>query len=228
MVINYLPQQRKRYCRTPANQSQHSITTFGDILWVWKIFFFFVLVYIYGFLLQRWEVLMRVHEPLPPDNKYLSTKPINTVIAGARTDLLVIMPSGCFRIRPSQPPANPSICCTSSGFPKRRSKSTETPSMGTGPIRGRNTQHNRLFLDQPSSALPGVVFQLTEGYRCEVKRPLAVCWEDCCFLLYWTWVTRSHNDRGCFIVWQSHQFSTANLFRRSKDDCKCTTFWTGC
>lgn len=110
VVINYLPQQRKRYCRTPANQSQHSITTFGDILWVWKIFFFFVLVYIYGFLLQRWEVLMRVHEPLPPDNKYLSTKPINTVIAGARTDLLVIMPSGCFRIRPSQPPANPSVC----------------------------------------------------------------------------------------------------------------------
>lgn len=53
---------------------------------------------------------MRVRKPLPPNNKYLSTKPIDTVIAGMRTDLLLIMPSGCFWIRPSHPPVNPSLC----------------------------------------------------------------------------------------------------------------------
>lgn len=93
--------------------------------------------------------------------------------------------------------------------PNRRSKATERLRTGAGPIRGRNTKHKRLLLDQPSRVVPGLVFQLS--YRrlpvcqLEEKRPLpAACWEDCCFFLYRTWITRSHKDRGCFFLFHSH------------------------
>ncbi len=121
-----------------------------------KLSFFLSLVYFHSFLLQRWEVLMRVHQPWPPDNKYQPTKPINTVIAGARRfagNYALWM----FLYPPSkipQPHSLATLQCAAHPLvpPNRRSKATESLSMGAGPIRGRNTQHKKLLLDQPSSA----------------------------------------------------------------------------
>ncbi len=129
-----------------------------------KLFFFFLLVYFHCFLLQRWEVLMRVHQPLPPDNKYQSTKPINTVIAGAHRfagNYALWMFLNPPPQSPNHPALHPAMCCPSSGSPNRRSKATESLRMGAGPIRGRNTQHKRLLLDQPSRVVPGIAFQLS-------------------------------------------------------------------
>lgn len=124
---------------------------------------------------------MRVHQPLPPDNKHHSTKPINTVIAGAHRFAgnyalwMFLNPPPQSPNRP--PPPHPALCCPSSGSPNRRSTATESLSMGVVPIRGRNTQHKRLLLDQPSRVVPGIVFQIS--YRSllvcqfEEKRPLS-------------------------------------------------------
>lgn len=121
-----------------------------------KLFSSFLLVYFHSFLQQRWEVLMRVHQPLPPDNKYQSTKPINTVIVGAHRF------AGNYALWMFLKPASlPTLCCPCPGSPDRSSKATESQSMGAGPIRGGNTQRWRLLLDQPSKVVPCVVFQLS-------------------------------------------------------------------
>ena len=205
---------------------------------VWKkLFVLFSLVYFYCFLLQRWEALMRVHQHLPPDNKYQSTKPINSVIAGEHRFV------GNYALRMvlnPPPPKSPTkqaphsaMCCSSYGSPNRTSKATERVGMGAGPIKGKNTRHKRLLSDQPSRVEPGVVFQL--WYRrlpvCpleERRRALSACWEDCCFLLYWTWITRKYNNGSCLFSCSIRVGLTLQIVPRgSKDICKRTTFWTG-
>lgn len=125
-------------------------------------------------------MLMRVHQPLPPDNKYQSTKPINTVIAGAHRfagNYALWMFLNPPPQSPNHPAPHSAMCCPSSGCPSRRSRATESLSMGAGPIRGRNTQHKRLLLDQRGRVVSGIVFQLS--YRglpvcqLEEKTPLS-------------------------------------------------------
>lgn len=123
------------------------------------------------------------------------------------TDLLVIMPSGWSWI--PTPPATQTprsaMCCPSYGSPNRTSTATERVGMGAGPIRGRNTRHKRLLSDQRSRVEPSVVFQLS--YRrfpvCQLeerRRELSACWEDCCFLLHWTRITRKYNNGSCLFL----------------------------
>lgn len=141
------------------------------------------------------------------------------------------MLSGCSWSRPHQSPNHPASwppqSCPSSACPSRRSKATESLSTGLGPIRGRNTQHKRLLLDQPSRVVPGIVFQLSYSSLpvCQFEEKdhcrLPACWE---FLFYWTQITRNHNDRGCFLLFCAHQFEPADLSRRTIEDCKWIRF----
>lgn len=156
-------------CFCAVNQSTHfTILCVGSpfvciwIWWVWKIFFFFWLVNIYCFLLQRSEVLMRVHKPLPPNNKYLSTKPIDTVDSRYALRSVVNYALWMFLNPPISSPSQPLTL-------QYAAHSLVSPKGEVNPLRDwvwaldqlEEEIHSTIqFLDQPSSALPGVVFQL--------------------------------------------------------------------
>lgn len=138
------------------------------------------------------------------------------------------MPFGCSWILPPPTPPHylPSTLCFPSSAPSnKRNKTTEGYSMGVGPIRGRNTPHRRLLLDQPNRVVPGIVSQLScrSLLLCQMRRKkhclLAACKEDCYLLFYWTWITRDHNGRGFFFLLNSHQFCKWMAFDRGYYQC---------